>query len=80
MKTTAETKELIGCTMAAFGLAFIVGGITVSLFGNRQGIDLALAGSIATTAAAAPLTAAKDQQNREHRAYVRSLRTSRGLL
>ena len=76
MKTSAETKEFIGCTMAAFGLAFVVGGIAVSLFGNRQGIDLALAGTIATSAASVPLIAAKDQQDREHRAYVRSLQIS----
>ena len=80
MRTTAGTKELIGCTIAALGIAFVVGGITLSLFGNRQGINLALAGTIATSAASVPLTAAKDQQDREHRAYVRSLRINRGLL
>jgi len=58
----------------------VFGGITCGLFGQKSGLDLALAGTVITAAASIPLGAAQAQENAERRAMVRRMQSERGLV
>ena len=71
-KTNSETKEFIGLVLAAKGLGAVGAGIIIALCGQKQGMNIALAGTIGTAAASIPLCAASWQRDEEYMEAVRS--------
>ena len=76
--TTADKLQNVGAFFALVGVLTVAGGIVRGLNGNRLGLDEALIGAVIVGVSSVPLAAAKDQQQKERRAYAKRWRLERG--
>ena len=76
--TPGDRLMLAGSFLALVGVLTVAGGIVRGLNGNRTGLDEALLGAVIVGVSSVPLAAAKDQQQKERRAYAKRWRLERG--
>jgi hypothetical protein len=76
--TPSDRLAMVGSFLALVGVLTVAGGIVRGLNGNRLGLDEALIGAVIVGVSSVPLAAAKDQQQKERRAYVKRWRLERG--
>jgi hypothetical protein len=79
-RTSAATKEWSGMATALAGIALVFGGIGAGLAGNRHAVDIALVGTIITSASSIPLSIAREQERQERQDLIRGMRIDRGML
>ena len=78
--TTADRLQNVGVFFSLVGVLTVAAGIVNGLNGNKTGLDQALLGAGIVAASSLPLRVAREQQEQQHRAYVRRLRLERGAV